>query len=55
MLTHVRISDIGLYLRCPRLVYFDALGSLPRKARPVHLLLRELMPTYPAAMISKES
>ena len=43
MLTHVRISDIGLYLRCPRLVYFDALGSLPRKARPVHLLLRELM------------
>ena len=43
MLTPVRISDIGLYLRCPRLVYFDALGSLPRKARPVHLLLRELM------------
>jgi CRISPR-associated exonuclease Cas4 len=43
MLTHVRISDIGLYLRCPRLVYLDALGSLPRKARPVHLLLRELM------------
>jgi CRISPR-associated exonuclease Cas4 len=43
MLTHVRISDIGLYLRCPRLVYFDALGSLPRKAKPNHLLLRELM------------
>lgn len=43
MLTHVRISDIGLYQRCPRLVYFDALGSLPRKANPVHLLLRELM------------
>jgi CRISPR-associated exonuclease Cas4 len=43
MLTPVRISDIGLYLRCPRLVYFDALGSLPRKARPVNLLLRELM------------
>ena len=43
MLTPVRISDIGLYLRCPRLVYFDALGSLPRKVRPVHLLLRELM------------
>lgn len=43
MLTPVRISDIGLYLRCPRLVYFDALGSLPRKASTVHLLLRELM------------
>lgn len=43
MLTPVRISDIGLYLRCPRLVYFDALGSLPRRAHPVHLLLRELM------------
>ena len=43
MMTPVRISDIGLYLRCPRLVYFDALGSLPRKAWPVHLLMRELM------------
>lgn len=43
MPTLVRISDIGLYQRCPRLVYFDALGSLPRKPRPVHLLLRELM------------
>jgi CRISPR-associated exonuclease Cas4 len=43
MLTPVRISDIGLYLRCPRLVYFDALGSIPRKAMPVRLLLRELM------------
>jgi len=43
MMTPVRISDVGLYLRCPRLVYFDALGSLPRKAWPVHLLMRELM------------
>jgi len=39
----VRISDIGLYLRCPRLVYFDALGTLPRKIDPEQILLRELM------------
>lgn len=43
MSTPVRISDFGLYLRCPRLVYFDALGTLPRKSNTVHLLLRELM------------
>jgi CRISPR-associated exonuclease Cas4 len=43
MLTPVRISDFGLYLRCPRLVYFDALGSLPRKVSPFNLLLRELI------------
>jgi len=39
----VRISDIGLYLRCPRLVYFDALGNLPRKNDIYRLLLRSLM------------
>ncbi len=39
----VRISDLGLYLRCPRLVYFDALGRLPWKASPRNHLLRELM------------
>ena len=39
----VRISDIGLYLRCPRLVYFDSLGTLPRKNNPEQLLLRSLM------------
>jgi CRISPR-associated exonuclease Cas4 len=39
----VRISDIGLYLRCPRLVYFDALGTLKRKIDPKQLLLRGLM------------
>jgi CRISPR-associated exonuclease Cas4 len=43
MITLVRISDLGLYLRCPRLVYFDALSDLPRKVGPVHLLLRGLM------------
>jgi CRISPR-associated exonuclease Cas4 len=39
----IRISDISLYLRCPRLIYFDALGSLPRKISPEQLLLRSLM------------
>jgi len=39
----VRISDIGLYLRCPRLVYFDSLGKLPRENNPEQLLLRSLM------------
>jgi CRISPR-associated exonuclease Cas4 len=43
MTTPVRISDIGLYLRCPRLVYFDALSDLHRKISPLHLLLRGLM------------
>lgn len=39
----VRISDIGLYLRCPRLIYFDVLGTLPRKIDPEQILLRSLM------------
>ncbi len=39
----VRISDIGLYLRCPRLVYFDSLGSLPRKINPEQILLKSIM------------
>lgn len=39
----VRISDIGLYLRCPRLVYFEAFGGLDRSPSPSHLLLRGLM------------
>ncbi len=38
----VRISDIGLYLRCPRMVYFDSLDKLPRRDNPEHLLLRSL-------------
>ncbi|NYT02763.1 MAG: Dna2/Cas4 domain-containing protein [Methanosarcinales archaeon] len=44
MKDRIRISEIGLYLRCPRLVYFQSLGTLepgPRSAR--HLLLRHLM------------
>ncbi len=39
----VRVSDIGLYLRCPRLVYFDALGTLPRAIDPEQILLRSIM------------
>src|SRR5512143_4058242 len=43
MSSQVRISDISLYVRCPRLIYFDALGNLPRKINPEHLLLRSIM------------
>jgi CRISPR-associated exonuclease Cas4 len=43
MQTFVRISDIGLYLRCPRLVYFDALGRMPRKVNLPNLILHDLM------------
>jgi len=39
----VRISDIGLYLRCPRLVYFDNLGKITRKNNAEQILLRSLM------------
>ena len=39
----VRISDIGLYLRCPRLVYFDSLGKLPRYSSAKQILLRSLV------------
>lgn len=43
MVTQVRISDIGLYLRCPRLVYFDSLGKLQRKNSAQQLILKNLM------------
>lgn len=39
----VRISEIGLYLRCPRLVYFENLGSMPQKIDARQILLRSLM------------
>jgi CRISPR-associated exonuclease Cas4 len=39
----VRISDMSLYVRCPRLIYFDVQGNLPRIMNPDHLLLRSLM------------
>ena len=38
----VRISDISLYLRCPRLVYFDSLGKLPRFSSAKQILMRSL-------------
>jgi CRISPR-associated exonuclease Cas4 len=40
----VRISDISLYLRCPRLVYFQAMGRpvWPKAESPFRLLLREV-------------
>ena len=41
----VRISDIGLYLRCPRLVYFDNLGKITRENNTEQILLRSLMLT----------
>lgn len=50
MPTPVRISDLGLYLRCPRQVYFQALGHLAlEKTNRVHsLLLRELALSFSA-------
>lgn len=40
----VRISDISLYLRCPRLVYFQAMGHAvwPESESSTRLLLREI-------------
>lgn len=40
----VRVSDISLYLRCPRLVYFQAMGRSvwPKAESPARLLLREM-------------
>ncbi len=43
MPTQIRISDIGLYLRCPRLVYFDSMGKLQRKNNARQLILKSLM------------
>ena len=40
----VRISDISLYLRCPRLVYFQAMGRKvwPEAESPTNILMREV-------------
>ncbi len=43
MTTYVRISDISLYLRCPRLVYFETLGRTTRKSSAMQTLIRSLM------------
>lgn len=39
----VRVSDLGLYLRCPRLIYFDGIEGLPRRIDASHILLRSLI------------
>ncbi|HWQ20619.1 MAG TPA: hypothetical protein VN455_12625 [Methanotrichaceae archaeon] len=41
MLPTVRISDIGLFMRCPRLLYFEPME--PRPPDPLQLLIRGLM------------
>jgi CRISPR-associated exonuclease Cas4 len=46
MNTLVRISEIGLYLRCPRLVYFENLGKMPKKIDARQILLRSLMLSF---------
>jgi len=43
MTPNVRISEIGLYLRCPRLVYFESLELMPVKNDARQILLRSLM------------
>ncbi len=43
MYSPVRVSDIGQYLRCPRLVYFDHLEALPKKEDAGRMLLKSLM------------
>lgn len=43
MTSNVRISEIGLYLRCPRLVYFESLGLMPVKNDARQILWRSLM------------
>ncbi len=43
MQSNVRVSDISLYLRCPRLVYFETLGRMTRKSSVRQTLIRSLM------------
>ncbi|MCX6676978.1 MAG: Dna2/Cas4 domain-containing protein [Methanothrix sp.] len=43
MPTLVRISEIGLYLRCPRLVYFENQRKMPKRIDAKQILLRSLM------------
>ena len=51
----VRISEIGLYLRCPRLVYFQNLGSIAVAEDAGHMLLRALMQSLSFAPYSEIS
>ena len=43
MNTLINISEICLYLRCLRLVYFENLESMPKKIDAGQILLRSLM------------
>jgi CRISPR-associated exonuclease Cas4 len=42
----VTISEIGLYLRCPRLVYFENHGKMTKKIDARQILLRSLMLSF---------
>jgi len=42
----VRISEIGLYLRCPRLIFFENLRNTPYKIDAKQILLRSLMLSF---------
>jgi len=55
MSSPVRISEIGLYLRCPRLVYFQNLGSLAAPEDAARMLLRALMFSLSSSPSSKVS
>ncbi len=46
MHTPVRIYEIGLYLRCPRLIFFENLRNAPKKIDVKHILLRSLMLSF---------
>ena len=46
MPTLVRISEIGLYLRCPRLIYFENLRKTSKKIDTKQILLRSLMLSF---------
>jgi CRISPR-associated exonuclease Cas4 len=43
MPTPVKIFEIGLYLRCPRLIYFENMGRKPQKLDARQILLKSLM------------
>ncbi len=51
----VRISEIGLYLRCPRLVYFQNLGSIAPPEDAASMLMRALMFSLSALQSSQLS
>jgi CRISPR-associated exonuclease Cas4 len=46
MHTPVRIYEIGLYLRCPRLIFFENLRNAPKKIDVKHILLHSLMLSF---------